>query len=265
MNLQELHNLLKTRSVAYVNISDTQGNAIRSNIYFKDLSNYNNDISVLLQELSRKYDKVIITPRLRNGSSSKAYKKPLTVILKDSEQTVATQTEIQPKIQPQTMTNGNFMGLNAPQILDAFSAQRENALLRDQLQSLNTEYATTKADRDSLLRELHEVKRKNDLYDYHEKNDKPSAFDKLIEGIAANPNALTSILGMVGNRGSGTLNASQPVSTKLEGSRSLLQDVAEKHPENYCQLYVAIINRMNSDENFAKLVNNELKKQSQNE
>ena len=264
MTLQELQNLLKTRSVAYVNISDTLGNAIRNNVYFKDLSDYNNDISVLLQKLSNDHDKVVLTPRLRNGSSFKAYKKPFTVILKGTQKPV-----IAPPMtnsQPQAM-NGNFGGLSAPQFYEAIAAQSQLSKLKQDYKELKDEFRAVKAQREKLRDEVNEL-RTNYKVQEVQQNQQPSAIDKILEGIAANPNALTAILGMVGNRGAtAPLNATQPIeqSLGLEGAKAKLMQVIEEHPENYCQLYVSIINRLNTDENFAKLVNNELKKQIQNE
>lgn len=261
MTLKELQKVLKNRPAAYINISDEHNNTIRNNVYFKDLGNYNNDISVLLKELSTKHDKVVVTPRLRNGTSSRAYKQPFTVILKGENPTEHVVPTVTSTPTPAPMTNG-FMGLNAPQILDAFSAQRENRMLREQLTSLQTKYNAIEADREQKRSELEDAKRKIDRLELKQE-DRPSAVDKLLEGIAGNPAALTSILGLLGNRGATQqLNAAQPVATSLEGNKALLQQVVDTHPEEYCKLYIAIINRLNTDEEFAKEVNNLLKKET---
>lgn len=260
MSLQELQNLLKYRDTAFVNIRDGK-NIVANNINYQSLADYNNDISVYLSKYKELHSKLQIVPRLKNGTSSRAHGKPFTVILRPDSNTDSTsQTAVVTQVEKNDKMDVNgFMGLNAPQILDAFSAQRENALLKEQLRTINQELSSTKGERDSLRNENYDLKRKTDLYEHDKENAKPSAFDKLIEGVAANPNALTSILGMLGNR-PGALNAAAtapaPAQNNLTGNKALLLKYAEEHPEQFCALYTEVINKLNTDEEFATTIKN---------
>src|SRR5699024_9642127 len=239
-------------STAYLKISTTDGDMLMNNIYYADLEEYNNDLSVLLSTFSNDYDRVVVEIRRRNGTSSRPHKPSFTVILKSSN-TSQTTMQVTPAQPTQDAMGNGFMGLNAPDIMNAFSSQRENELLKQTIQQLTQDLNTTKADRDRLLSENHELKIKTNLHSYQIENSKPSAIDKLIEALASNPSALVSAVSLLGNRGAGTpLNAAK--AAELNGAKALLQEVAETHPEAYCAIYVQVINKLNEDKEFADFV-----------
>lgn len=256
MTIKEVQKTIKRIKTAYLRITTIEGNVLINNVYYSDLDQYNNDISVLLATFRDKHERVILEVRRKNGSSSRLHQKPMTVILKNGVAT-ATPPPVATEINNNTNMNGGFMGLNGPDILNAYSAQSENKSLKQTIQQLTAELNATKSDRDRLLNENHDLKIKTNLHDYQLENTKPSALDKLIESLAANPNALVSALSMLGGSRGGALQGAAHAPT-LQGNQALLAKVAEEHPEAYCALYVQVINKLNEDEEFAKLVKKNL-------
>lgn len=257
MKLKELQKLLFEKKAVYINVSDELANALDRNVNYKTLENYNNDISVFFSKYLNEHRKVIVIPRLKNGSSSKPFGKPFTVILRDTNE--PQQTSNEPKQTRSMEANNSFMGLNGAQIMDAFASQRENASLKSDVKKLEEKLSATEAENKKLTEENVELRQKLILYEHDKENHKPSAIDKLIEGIAANPEALTGVLGMLASRPG--LNAAAPSSNNvsLSGFKGKLQQYAEEHPENYCAVYTQIIERFNTDREFEEFILSELK------
>lgn len=254
MNLGRVQEILKIRSNYFVNIKNTDGDFLFKNIYYQDLADYDNDISVLLNSLKDTNDSVVVEIRSPNGSSSRIYKEVNVQLKSTTINDNQQQSTINQQQQGMSLLGNNF-GLNGADIINAVAAQHENVRLKEYLSRAENALSEAKAKIEQLQSQLTDSKIKEASID----NSKPSAFDKLLESVANNPELLINVVSGLASRGTGQLNAAAAPS--LTGAKQQLQSVAEEHPEQYCQLYLSIIQKFHKEPEFAELINKELKKQ----
>lgn len=236
------------------------------------LANFNNDLSVYLDSLKSRYDRVIVRPRKKRGTSSQPYGEQVTVNLTNTQSapsstpknTVTAETPTaQPAlpIQPLNGMAGNSFGLNGEQVLSGYFAQKDNERLKAENEQLKkslidqkNEFTTALKDQKSkknLYKEKYEkLDRKLERMDY-EADKEPSKLDKLIDGAIANPEMIPHLMGAFqGLKGATTPTTQIAVNQdeSLSESAKFLINVARTYPENFTKEFAQIIQRYDQND-----------------
>jgi hypothetical protein len=165
--------------------------------------------------------------------------------------------------------NGAF-GLGMPEILDGYAAKRENEMLKEQIRQLQQDYKEERESKQKWREKATKFERENERHVYKEDIQRePSAFDKLIEGLAANPSAIPALIGAFRGNPAG-LNSPQqpepqtidPLENYSEMQRALCETIGQL-PDALCADLATIIARIaEPDEPFKKELIKLLKNQN---
>jgi len=164
----------------------------------------------------------------------------------------ASGLSVRPAATPQQITNPSTglgspaMGLSMPEIM----TMRSQA---DRFEETKAENTELKAENKKLLEDCRKFEKENDRHQYGAEN-KPTAVDKLIEGIAANPAVLTQIIQSFKQPGAlPGLNSPQPT-PQLSDTKSTVVDLVASNPqltdEHVTAAYYVLVEALKGNEAF---------------
>lgn len=249
--LKDFQNKLKSRAAFQFNVID----CVSEKIVAKDINqeflskNHGGSLPEFLESLNKKgFIKIQLMPRLKNGSTSKPGGANITVdFSKPPAQNKGT--EASPQMPITSGLNGTF-GLGMPEIMDGYAAKRENEMLKQQIRQLQEDYKEERESKRKWREKATKYERENERYIYKEDIQRePSAFDKLIDGIAQNPQMIPSLIGAF--KGGGGLNSPQsenaqivdPLENYSELQRALCETIGQM-PDSLCNDLAEIISRI---------------------
>ena len=225
--LHELFEWLKTNEFNRFEIYDADmQKSIEKCLSYEDLTEGGKSPEDYFTDLVNKGIKTVqIVRKRKNGSSHIRQGCGLNYALTTEGNVAASGSPVNPGATPQQPHNafglGAPSGLGFPEIMtmrsqsDRFQeTKQENSELKSELKRLEAE--NRKLETENLTLKLGV-------------ESKPSAVDKLLEGIAANPAALSSIIQSFKGQSSPGLNA--PESPRLSDSKSMIVDLISNNPQ----------------------------------
>ncbi|MDP2687526.1 MAG: hypothetical protein Q8O62_09905 [Aequorivita sp.] len=270
--LKNFQEILKSRPAFQLDVMD----CVTEKVFQKAVNqvyldkNHNGSLPAYLQAMHVKgLQKILLTPKLKNGNSSKPFGAPITVDF--TEGSPPAQNGVTSAPVPQQMPvypaglNGAF-GLGMPEIMDGFAAKRELEIWKMNCAKFEKLFEDEKEKRKKLTDKVSELLRENDKYSWEQTTEKePSKFDKIIDGIFANPSqTIPALMGAIAQFKGGGLNAPNTQNAQivdpLEGYSDMqraLCDMVGQCPDSFCEELATLISRVaEPDQSFIK----ELKK-----
>lgn len=230
---------------------------IQKCISYEDL---NRDYSTAIQYFEQLADKDIKTVQIwkkrKNGNSYKSKGCGLNFALSTNDNVAASGGLALPAATPQQSkpnygmsglgNPGNPFGLGAPEILDMRSKS-------DRYDELRKSYDEIKSENKDLVSENRKLENEN-LRHQLGIDSKPSAVDKLVEGIANNPGALPQIIASFKGGGSNLgLNAPEPQKL-LSDTKSTVVDLISNNQQvqddHVAASYYVLVEALKGNEKF---------------
>lgn len=204
---------------------------------------HNGSLKSYLNNLNQKgFVKIQLIPRRRFGSSSKPAGAIVTV-----------------DFQKQKKMDQNFgfglngvSGLGMPEIMDGLAARRENQFLKSQLEELKRDLRDEKEAKSRWRDKAESLQRSNDIFEVRQNTEKePSALDKLIEGLAANPSAIPALIGAFKGSGLNSPAAAIAAPSAYSEIQNALIEMIVQLPDEICNDLATLISRIfENDKNF---------------
>ena len=250
--LKELEIKLKDRRTFQLEVLDTVTGAIYQRAINQDYLDENNNGSLpeYLNSLKTKgLQKIQLIQKIKNGNTTKPGGEAVNVDFRSPQETLAeAPAQMQGPAAPGLMGLAASFGLSMPEVMDGWAAKRELEMWKENYRKLETEYKEAR-ERGSKWRERAEkYSRENERFGYKEEIQRePSAIDKLISGIAENPQMIPALIGAF--KGGGGLNAPQPaqLAPATEGyteMQAALCEMIAQCPDNFCEVLANIISRV---------------------
>jgi len=264
-NLNNLIDWLASNPIHRFEIYDVdKEKTIQKCVSYEDLKK---DFQTAIQYFEQLADNGIKTVQIvkkrKNGSSFVREGCGLNFALSTNDNVAASGSQAQPVATPQRSQNNiglmgaaNPFGLGLPEIMD----MRSNA----------DRYKETKQALDELKKEFKELQLENKKLENENlehqlgiKN-KPSAVDKLVEGIANNPSALPQIIASFKGGGSTPgLNAPEPQKPSLSDTKCMVVDMVSNpqiQDEHVAASYYVLIEAAKGNKKFMEEYSNLLTK-----
>lgn len=270
--LKELQEKLKSRPAFQLDVMD----CVTEKVFQKAINqayldkNHGGSLPLFLQSIQTKgLQKIQLLPRLKNGNSSKPAGTFITVDFPNGSATVQNNATSAPAPQQNMMPGLNAaatFGLGMPEIMDGYAAKRELQIWKQSAEKWEKLFEDEREKRKKLSNQIQELTRENDQHSWEKSTEKePSKFDKIIDGIFANPQqTIPALMGALQQFKGGGLNApNQPspqIVDTLEGysemQRTLCETIGEC-PDDFCAELATLISRVAEPD---KLFIKELKK-----
>jgi len=229
---------------------------IQKCITYQDLTKDSPDPVEYFVKLAESGIKTVqIAQKRKNGSSFVREGCGLNFAISTNKNVVASGSQALPAAtQQQSLNNsiglmgaGNSFGLGLPQIME----MRSQA---DRYQELKETFVEIKKLNDELVKENRKLENEN-LRHQLGVDSKPSAIDKLVEGIANNPSALPQIIASFKGGTTPGLNAPEP-QKQLSDTKSTVVDLisnnAQVKDDHVAASYYVIVEGLKGNEKFLK-------------